>query len=71
MCAGNELFFSMLYLLKFFDGPLIFGSIGLFKLVLYLTAPVAFLKAFISAIHLVVGSKNVAIIDVAERQKQQ
>lgn len=22
MCAGNELFFSMLYLLKFYDGPL-------------------------------------------------
>lgn len=68
MCAGNELFYSMLYLLNFTEGPnLLF--IGLFRVVVYLTAPVALLKSAISAVHLVTAAMNMGTIDAAEREK--
>lgn len=62
MCAGNELFFSMLYLINFYEGPL-----GLFKIILYLTAPISFAKSAISAIHLITAAQNIGNIDAAER----
>lgn len=68
MCAGNELFYSMLYLLYFDDGPPVFGLIGMFELLAYVTAPIALAKSAISLVHLVVASKNMGIIDLAERE---
>lgn len=71
MCAGNELFFSMLYLLNFFEGPAVIGSIGLFRLILWLSTPIALGKAAISAVHLVTAAKNIGNIDVEDRQLSQ
>ncbi|PIK52255.1 CDP-diacylglycerol--inositol 3-phosphatidyltransferase [Apostichopus japonicus] len=68
MCAGNELFYAMLYLLYFQDGPPIFGIVGMFELVAYMTAPIALAKSAISLVHLIVASRNMAIIDGAERE---
>ncbi|BHF72990.1 hypothetical protein SprV_0401606200 [Sparganum proliferum] len=68
MCAGNELFYSMLYALHFTDGPQMFGY-SLFKVILFLSLPVALLKTFISLIHLYAASVNLAGVDVAERKK--
>ncbi|EFA05079.1 CDP-diacylglycerol--inositol 3-phosphatidyltransferase [Tribolium castaneum] len=67
MCAGNEAFYAALYLLYFTQGPTIIG-ISLFKIIIYLSAPVAIVKSGISLLHLVVASKNIAIIDVNERK---
>lgn len=68
MCAANEAFYASLYLLHFTGGPLIMG-VPLFRLTAYLTAPLSIIKSGISVLHAIVASKNLAIIDCAERQK--
>lgn len=72
MCAGNELFYAMLYLIYFYEGPevkLLGFTVGLVRLVLYISAPISFAKSAISFIHLITASQNIANIDVAERAK--
>jgi len=64
MCAANEIFFSMLYLLNFYEGPS-----GLFRWLLYISAPIAFAKAAISGIHLITAAQNIANIDLDEREQ--
>lgn len=68
MCAANEAFYASLYLLYFTTGPLI-GGISLFKLIAFVTGPLAIIKSGISVLHAIVASKNLGIIDVAERKK--
>jgi hypothetical protein len=43
--------------------------IGLFRWLLYASAPVALAKAAISAIHLVTAARNMALIDVNDREE--
>ncbi|XP_070573070.1 CDP-diacylglycerol--inositol 3-phosphatidyltransferase-like isoform X2 [Ptychodera flava] len=72
MCAGNELCYSSLYVLNFTEGPSIsflFFSIGLWRLLFYICIPVAVVKSAISILHLIIASRNIAIVDVAERSK--
>lgn len=69
-CAANELFFCMLYLTYFSNGPLVLG-IGLWKLIMYLSAPLSFGKIGISMIHLYVAMYNVASIDSSEREEMK
>ncbi|KAK1118859.1 hypothetical protein K0M31_014630 [Melipona bicolor] len=69
MCAGNEAFYAALYLLYFTQGPTFLG-ISLFKLVMYLSAPIAFIKAGISLLHGYVSCINLSIIDLKERQER-
>lgn len=63
MCAGNELFFAMLYLSYFTSGPL-----GLFVIICVLCTPVMLVKTGISLIHLYAASQNIVAIDIAERE---
>ncbi|KAB0791563.1 hypothetical protein PPYR_03363 [Photinus pyralis] len=70
MCFGNEAFYCALYLLHFTEGPLILG-ISLYRIVLYLSTPVALIKSGISLLHLFVASKNLSIIDVNERRREK
>lgn len=67
MCAVNESFYASLYLLYFTEGPLILGF-SLWRLVAWLTAPLAIIKSLISVLHAIVASKNLSIIDVNERK---
>lgn len=67
MCAVNECFYASLYLLHFTEGPLILGM-SLYRLIAYLTAPLAIIKSLISVLHALVASKNLSIIDVHERK---
>lgn len=67
MCAFNEAFYAALYVLYFYTGPTILG-VGLFKLIAIVAFPVAFIKSMISILHGIVGSLNIAIIDVNERE---
>ncbi|XP_037754731.1 CDP-diacylglycerol--inositol 3-phosphatidyltransferase isoform X1 [Chelonia mydas] len=72
MCAGNELFFCMLYLLHFTEGPAVLpGRLGLFRLILWVSTPLAALKSLISLVQLVSASCNMAALDVAERAKKK
>ncbi|XP_064619167.1 CDP-diacylglycerol--inositol 3-phosphatidyltransferase-like isoform X2 [Lineus longissimus] len=68
MCSGNELFYSMLYLLHFNYGPTLLFGIGLWQLICVLTFPIAAVKSAISAVHLYAASANIVAIDVAERE---
>ncbi|XP_028670639.1 CDP-diacylglycerol--inositol 3-phosphatidyltransferase [Erpetoichthys calabaricus] len=70
MCAGNELFYCMLYLLSFYEGPSV-GGMGLFRVIFWVSTPIAIMKSAISLLHLITASRNMAAIDVAERKKLQ
>ncbi|XP_073883034.1 CDP-diacylglycerol--inositol 3-phosphatidyltransferase isoform X4 [Macaca fascicularis] len=70
LCAGNELFYCLLYLLHFSEGPLV-GSVGLFRMGLWVTAPIALLKSLISVIHLITAARNMAALDAADRAKKK
>ncbi|XP_012266850.1 CDP-diacylglycerol--inositol 3-phosphatidyltransferase [Athalia rosae] len=70
MCAGNEAFYAALYLLHFTEGPILAG-ISLFRVVLYLSAPIAIVKSLISLLHGYVACINLSIIDVKEREAQR
>lgn len=66
MCAGNEAFYSALYVWYFYSGPTVLG-VSLFKLIAILSFPVAFVKAGISVLHGIVASLNLVTIDLNER----
>ncbi len=66
MCAGNELFFSMLYLLNFYE-----DTSGLLRMILYASTPIFILKSAISGVHLVTAAKNMGRADVAEREQNR
>ncbi|XP_076472883.1 CDP-diacylglycerol--inositol 3-phosphatidyltransferase-like [Babylonia areolata] len=70
MCAANELFFCMLYLMHFTPGPMLTVgsmSVGLFTAICYLSAPLSFLKMFISVLQLVAAAQNIVAIDQHDR----
>lgn len=66
MCAGNELFFCLLYLLYHLEEPA-----GWLYGLLLLCALISLAKAGISAVHLVTASQNMAALDTAERQSSK
>jgi len=70
MCAGNELFFAMLYLMNFTQGPIV-GGFGLFYIIAVVCAPVCVTKNLISVVQLVGGMQILADIDVQERIKSR
>ncbi|KAG8194101.1 hypothetical protein JTE90_003042 [Oedothorax gibbosus] len=66
MCAGNELFYSMLYLIHFTPGPMVFGF-SLVNLILKISTPIAIVKTLISILQLFIACVNIGIIDTNER----
>jgi len=68
MCFANELFYVALYTLYFFEGPIVFGSVGLFRVLVWLSAPLAIIKALITVIHLWAACINIKELDMAERR---
>ncbi|XP_065831070.1 CDP-diacylglycerol--inositol 3-phosphatidyltransferase-like [Oscarella lobularis] len=72
VCSGNELFFIVLYLLNFYEGPeLPLGqfSIGLWRLCAYLFLPICVLKQVVSVIQMIGAAQQIAAIDLQERHK--
>ncbi|XP_072423574.1 CDP-diacylglycerol--inositol 3-phosphatidyltransferase isoform X1 [Chiloscyllium punctatum] len=70
MCAGNELFYAMLYLLTFMEGPVVpLLNTGLFQLLLYSSFPICAIKTVINIIHLITASRNMAAMDQAEGER--
>ncbi|CAF1069553.1 unnamed protein product [Adineta ricciae] len=71
MCAGNELWFSMVYILHFNEGPTVVScggyTVGLWRIILYVVTPIMVLKQIISLIHLYTAALDMAAIDGTER----
>ncbi|KAK2168626.1 hypothetical protein LSH36_15g03061 [Paralvinella palmiformis] len=70
-CAGNELFYSMLYLMHFTPGPMLpLGplSFGLWTLICIICAPIAFAKTGVSLVQLYAACENVTSLDIEERK---
>jgi len=68
MCAGNEVFFSMLYLLNFTEGPILpIIGVHAFRLLMQLTAPIMVGKTIISFIHLMDASYRIVAVDAEEK----
>jgi len=63
MCAGNELFYAMLYLCHFTSGPL-----HLFLILAVLCFPVAVTKSGIALLQGYLAAVNLAAVDTKERQ---
>lgn len=70
MCAGNELFYSMLYLLHFTYGWTLLG-ISLIKVVVILLFPVAVLKVILAIMQGGSAWKNLGYIDIKEREEAE
>ncbi|CAH8466930.1 unnamed protein product [Schistosoma margrebowiei] len=70
MCAGNELFYTTLYIYHFYTGPKVF-AFGLWGIVICLTAPMAFLKTLISFIQLHAACMNMVSLDELERSRNK
>lgn len=47
------------------------GSVGLFRMGLWITAPISLLKSLISVIHLITAARNMAALDAADRAKKK
>jgi len=72
MCAGNELFYAMLYLCYFNYGPRIpLIRLGLWQLAAIICFPVAFVKTIISVVHLVTASQSIVEVDNQLRREAQ
>ncbi|MED6238124.1 hypothetical protein ATANTOWER_009603 [Ataeniobius toweri] len=63
MCAGNELFFCLLYILHHIEDP----AAWLFQL-LGVCGIICLLKSSISVLHLITASQNMAALDASERR---
>ncbi|XP_074414287.1 CDP-diacylglycerol--inositol 3-phosphatidyltransferase-like [Zonotrichia albicollis] len=71
LCAGNEGFHCCLYLLYWGEGPApLPGWPGLFRLLLWLSAPLAALKSFLNLLQLGGALRGVATLDAAERARK-
>jgi len=70
MCAGNELFFAMLYIMHFTTGPAVLGY-GIVYWIAVICFPISFVKNSINVIQLVGGFDVLAELDVDERKKIQ
>ena len=70
MCAGNELFFAFLYLLRFTEGPAL-GGFSVFRSVVLVSAPVMALKTLISAVQLLAAAKNIVIVTTEETEEDE
>lgn len=68
MCAGNELFYSSLYLLHFTEGPLIAG-VGLWRIMSYGLLPVGILKSVLALMQGYYAALSLGDIDVRERKE--
>ena len=51
--------------------PSAVGSVGLFRVGLWVTAPIAVLKSLISVVHLITAARNMAALDAADRARKK
>nr|CAG4646520.1 EOG090X0BWK [Macrothrix elegans] len=68
MCAGNELFYSMLYLLHFTYGYTVLG-ISLIQVLVVILFPVAVLKVILALMQGGYAWRNLGYIDIKEREE--
>ncbi|XP_023648087.1 CDP-diacylglycerol--inositol 3-phosphatidyltransferase [Paramormyrops kingsleyae] len=66
MCMGNELFYCLLYILHLLEEPQAW-----FLWLLGVCGVVSLMKSGISLLHLITASRNMAAIDLAEREVER
>ncbi|XP_026065277.1 CDP-diacylglycerol--inositol 3-phosphatidyltransferase-like [Carassius auratus] len=66
MCMGNELFFCLLYVMYHIEEPQVW-----LQWLLGVCSVVCVLKSGISLLHLITASRNMAAIDVADRERER
>ncbi|KAI5097277.1 CDP-diacylglycerol--inositol 3-phosphatidyltransferase [Silurus meridionalis] len=66
MCMGNELFYCLLYVMYYIEEPQVW-----LQWLLGVCAVVSFLKSGISVLHLITASRNMAAIDLADRESER
>uniref|UniRef100_A0AAZ3QK22 CDP-diacylglycerol--inositol 3-phosphatidyltransferase (phosphatidylinositol synthase) n=1 Tax=Oncorhynchus tshawytscha TaxID=74940 RepID=A0AAZ3QK22_ONCTS len=66
MCMGNELFFCLLYVSYYIEEPHVW-----LQWLLGVCAVVCVLKSAISVLHLITASRNMAAIDVSDRERER
>ncbi|XP_016124366.1 CDP-diacylglycerol--inositol 3-phosphatidyltransferase-like [Sinocyclocheilus grahami] len=66
MCMGNELFFCLLYVIYYIEEPQVW-----LQWLLGVCSVVCVLKSGISLLHLITASRNMAAIDVADREGER
>ncbi|XP_064459248.1 CDP-diacylglycerol--inositol 3-phosphatidyltransferase-like [Ornithodoros turicata] len=72
MCAGNEMFYSGLYLTYFNEGPTCpVINVGLFKLITIISFPVAVVKTILSLLQMWIAAGKLGAIDVRERSAKR
>lgn len=73
MCAGNELFFVALYLMKWAPTPLglpgLLDGLSLAHVLALISAPICLTKNIINVVQLWKASKILVGVDLAERAK--
>jgi CDP-diacylglycerol--inositol 3-phosphatidyltransferase len=70
VCAGNELFFVSLYLMKWTSNPIdanLYGSLTYPEVMAFVTGPIFLLKNIINVVQLWKASKILVGVDLAER----
>lgn len=70
MCAGNEMFFVSLYLMKWIETPITFAYLSSFtwpQILALVSFPVCFAKNIINLVQLWKASKILVGVDLAER----
>jgi len=74
VCAGNELFFVALYLMKWDHSPTglpIFGSAPWALVLFWISLPIFALKQFVNVVQLWKASKILVGVDLAERARER
>ncbi|KAK6192632.1 hypothetical protein SNE40_004073 [Patella caerulea] len=73
LCLGSEVFYCLLYLRHFTIGPVVAVvniSIGLWTSLLVVAAPIAVAKMIVNGVQMVTACRNIAAIDITEREKK-
>ena len=73
MCAGNEVFFLSLYLMKWISAPIglpFSPDLTYAQAMAVMSAPICFLKNVINLVQLWKASKILVGVDLAERQER-
>eukprot|EP00112_Aurelia_sp_Birch-Aquarium-sp1_P004993 Seg1566.11 transcript_id=Seg1566.11/GoldUCD/mRNA.D3Y31 product="CDP-diacylglycerol-inositol 3-phosphatidyltransferase" protein_id=Seg1566.11/GoldUCD/D3Y31 len=74
MCAGNEIFFAMLYMLHFSSGPvlnLVAVKVGLWKVLAIISLPICVTKNIISIVQMIGAFETIAESDKEDRSKSK
>lgn len=69
LCAANDSFFCVLYMIHWEKGLIIYGDYGIWEAIAIICFPLMMFKQLTNIIQMIEASKKLASIDVAERAR--